>query len=197
MVYIYVLKLNNNKYYVGKTNNPKFRLKSHFNSNGSIWTKKYKPIKCIELNEGDEFDENKNTLKYMNLYGINNVRGGSFCEMKLSEPTIQHLTKMLDTANDRCYSCGEKGHFIQQCPHQLNSSDHSDYSDSEEYYWSCEYCGKEFDTVEECVLHENKYCKKNSFLKRVKNISCYRCGRKGHYASNCNATKDNKLFKNE
>ena len=44
MVYIYILKLKNNKYYVGKTSNPKFRLESHFNSNGSVWTMKYKPI---------------------------------------------------------------------------------------------------------------------------------------------------------
>ncbi len=42
MVYIYVLKLENNKYYIGKTDNPEIRLNSHFNFNGSEWTKKYK-----------------------------------------------------------------------------------------------------------------------------------------------------------
>ena len=49
MVYIYVLKLRNNKYYVGKTNNPQFLLESHFNLNGSEWTKIYKPVKdgCV------------------------------------------------------------------------------------------------------------------------------------------------------
>ena len=30
MVYIYVLQLNNNKYYVGKTKNPQFRLENHY-----------------------------------------------------------------------------------------------------------------------------------------------------------------------
>ena len=39
MVFIYALKLEKGKYYIGKTNNPKFRLESHFNSNVSEWTK--------------------------------------------------------------------------------------------------------------------------------------------------------------
>lgn len=79
MVYIYVLELVDNKYYVGKTDNPQFRLESHFNSNGAAWTKKYKPINIIELIPNcDDYDEDKYTLKYMEKYGINNVRGGSF-----------------------------------------------------------------------------------------------------------------------
>ena len=185
MVFIYILKLNKNKYYVGKTNNPKFRLESHFNSNGSEWTKKYKPIECIELKEGDKYDEDKFTIKYMNLYGINNVRGGSFCEIKLSESTLQILTKMIDSSEDKCFSCGEKGHFIRDCSY----SSEDDFS-SEEEYWQCEYCDKEFNTEEGCLIHENKYCKENPFLTRkVKKISCYRCGREGHYASNCYASK--------
>ena len=49
MVNIYVLKLKNNKYYVGKTSKPTFRLNDHFSKNGSYWTKKYKPISIIEL----------------------------------------------------------------------------------------------------------------------------------------------------
>ena len=40
MVYIYILKLRNNKYYIGKTQNPTFRLEDHFENNGSSWTKK-------------------------------------------------------------------------------------------------------------------------------------------------------------
>lgn len=35
MVYIYTLKLKHNKYYIGKTSNPNFRIESHFNSKGS------------------------------------------------------------------------------------------------------------------------------------------------------------------
>jgi predicted GIY-YIG superfamily endonuclease len=45
MVYIYVLELVEGKYYIGKTNNPGFRIEQHFLSGGSSWTKKYNPIK--------------------------------------------------------------------------------------------------------------------------------------------------------
>lgn len=40
MVFIYVLELQEGKYYIGKTDNPKFRLENHFNCNdyGSAWT---------------------------------------------------------------------------------------------------------------------------------------------------------------
>ena len=76
MVTIYILQLQDNKYYIGKTTQPEIRLESHFNSNGSSWTKKYKPIKVIDLiHDCDDFDEDKYTLKYMQKYGINNVRG--------------------------------------------------------------------------------------------------------------------------
>ena len=46
-----------------------------------LWTTKYKPIKVVELIEGDNYDEDKYTLKYMEQYGIDNVRGGSFCQI--------------------------------------------------------------------------------------------------------------------
>ena len=49
MIYIYILQLEQNKYYVGKTGNPQFRLNNHITGSGSAWTKKYKPIKLIKL----------------------------------------------------------------------------------------------------------------------------------------------------
>ena len=104
MVYIYILQLEDNsplhgyKYYIGKTTQPEIRLESHFNSNGSYWTKKYKPIKVLEIIPNcDEYDEDKYTLKYMEKYGINNVRGGSFCEIKLNKENIITIKKMINT----------------------------------------------------------------------------------------------------
>ena len=49
MVFIYVLKCSQGKYYVGKTTNPNYRLDSHFSEGGSAWTKKYNPISLYEL----------------------------------------------------------------------------------------------------------------------------------------------------
>jgi len=114
MVFIYILQLENKKYYIGKTLNPDFRLEQHFNSSGSQWTKKYKPYKVIKIIPNcDNFDEDKYTLKFMEKYGINNVRGGTFCELKLNKDNIKTIKKMINGSTDKCYICGENGHFAK------------------------------------------------------------------------------------
>jgi predicted GIY-YIG superfamily endonuclease len=86
MFYIYILLLESNKYYIGKTKKPKFRIDKHFKSNTTAWTSKYKPIKLVEIiHLEDSFDEDKYTLRYMKQYGISNVRGGSFSQVRMSK----------------------------------------------------------------------------------------------------------------
>jgi hypothetical protein len=116
MVYIYVLKLEQDKYYIGKTDNPNIRLENHFSSNGSEWTKLYKPLKIIEIIPNcDNYDEDKYTKIYMDKYGIDNVRGGIYVQIELSEDIIKFLKLSSNGSNDRCFNCGLKGHFIKDC----------------------------------------------------------------------------------
>ena len=204
MVFVYVLRLRENKYYVGKTLNPRFRVNEHFSSTGSKWTKKYKPIDLHQLiPDCDDFDEDKITIQMMQKYGISNVRGGSFSTSKLSKSDLSTINKMIKSSSDLCFNCDEYGHFASNCPKKYKK---------EITEWQCSYCDKIFTTKKGCLFHENRYCKKKNkyagmgeFVSdetsdysnedwtddypKSSGIKCYRCGRKGHYASRCYAEK--------
>jgi predicted GIY-YIG superfamily endonuclease len=115
---IYVLKCDENKYYVGKTNNEVgIRFSQHKNNNTCAFTSKYKPIEILEtIQSKDPLDEDKITKKYMMKYGINNVRGGSYTKLELDEWMIKSLEHEFKSTRDICYKCNEKGHFYRDCP---------------------------------------------------------------------------------
>ena len=160
---------------MGKTDNPKFRLDTHFKTGGCAWTKKYKPTQIIGLfPDCDVFDEDKYTIKYMKKYGIENVRGGSFCQVSLDRETKKCVERMICGANDGCHFCGEQGHFIRNCPKNkyqkrnkefleaskgYESADEVEFEDSDEGCWACSYCNKGFDTKKGAQFHENVHCK--------------------------------------
>jgi hypothetical protein len=118
MVFIYVLALQKNKFYVGKTRFPESRIESHFNalSGGSAWTRKYKPLKVEKIYPNcDDYDEDKYTRMYMDKYGMENVRGGAFVTVTLQKEVIKVLNQMSQSTNNKCFCCGEYGHFIRDC----------------------------------------------------------------------------------
>ncbi len=138
---VYVLKLSNDKYYVGKTNKiPEERFMEHVNGHGSEWTRLYKPLLIIKVIENiDKYDEDKITKKYMDKYGIDNVRGGSYTSVQLLDYQIKALQLELCTYNDKCYKCQKQGHFADQCTQQndsyLNQIGNTKLSDVGNYLW--------------------------------------------------------------
>ena len=113
---IYILKLENNKYYVGKSADPHKRFQEHIKGNGSTWTQKYKPIKIIKTIESTSaFDEDKYVKEYMSKYGIDNVRGGSYVSTTLDENKKELLRTELRMAEDKCTRCGRDSHFASSC----------------------------------------------------------------------------------
>ena len=120
-MFIYILKLKNEKYYIGKSRNKHTvykRIKQHHTYRGSVWTKKYKPqkiIDIIEFKENEKFIEDKIVFDYMNKYGIENVRGGSFCQIKLKEEEKNLIKKIIQTEEDRCFYCNSSKHLVNNC----------------------------------------------------------------------------------
>jgi predicted GIY-YIG superfamily endonuclease len=84
--WLYALKLEQGKYYVGITtkNDPHARIRQHGGVFGARWTMKYKPVETLEVRDigkitqkDAEQYEQQLTLKYMKQYGTKSVRGGS------------------------------------------------------------------------------------------------------------------------
>jgi len=127
---IYALLLVEGKYYVGKTNNLDLRFEEHTLGYGSEWTKKYKPISIIEFYENNStFEEDILTKKYMMKYGVDNVRGGSYTKIELEEWQIKSLEHEFRSISDKCFKCGEKGHFANEC---IDKPSYSDKFNTEE-----------------------------------------------------------------
>jgi predicted GIY-YIG superfamily endonuclease len=120
-VYIYVLKLNQGKYYIGKSIQPKYRMKQHFSGKGSSWTKLYPPIQVVEtITSNHPFEEDRMTLEWMQKKGIDHVRGGSFSHRILSSNELMVLQRMMRTDENRCFQCGSEYHFENRCPYKKN-----------------------------------------------------------------------------
>ena len=135
MVFIYVLQLKENKWYIGKTETSKFRIDTHFDSAGSEFTKKYPPQEIYQIiPECDKYDEDKYVKKYMDKYGIDNVRGGTYCRLELTNNEKEVIQKELWGANDLCFLCGGD-HFVKDCPNNKQVEELDEEQSEERLKW--------------------------------------------------------------
>jgi len=84
---VYVLKLENDKYYVGITYNFNLRYAQHECGAGAKWTRRHSPVSVLEIipNASPELETVK-TKEYMEKYGWQNVRGAFWCKMDYKSP---------------------------------------------------------------------------------------------------------------
>ena len=64
-------------------------------------------------------------------YGINNVRGGTYCSIKLSSAEKETLEKEIRGAQDCCFKCGDKTHFAKDCKNDKEDNDGDDDSNDD------------------------------------------------------------------
>jgi predicted GIY-YIG superfamily endonuclease len=193
---IYVLRLQGGKYYVGKSENVAKRYQQHLAGSGSAWTKLHRPVSLVKTIENvSPFQEDAITKEYMEKYGTDNVRGGSYVQVDLDDFQKETLNREKWGAKDLCTQCGRSGHFVKDCYATKDVSGNAIYEedDSEEELWGCESCDRTFTTEFGCAVHE-KFCKekpaKKGYLKNGGGvISCFRCGNAGHYSTDCYASR--------
>lgn len=168
MTIIYILELEREKYYVGRTENLDVRIQQHKENKenkGSEWTRIYPYKSTVESFSGDNFDEDGAVIRYMTKYGIENVRGGSFSNPELSLEQMLAIRRAIYNATDRCLACGLANHKISSCYAKI--------------CMRCHRTGHKCDTCEE-TTHFN-----NGIL-----YGCNYCGRADHWPIFCNRKED-------
>ena len=84
--WVYVLRLQDNCWYVGYSADPETRIASHFLGRGAQWTRLHTPIAVDSLQPGDEKLENVVTIALMAKHGYKYVRGGRYLEVCMPCP---------------------------------------------------------------------------------------------------------------
>lgn len=167
MTTIYTIELEHFKYYVGRFDVPSKRILQYLYEEGPHWTKTHKPLKVLTKIKGDAFDEEKYTLLAMESYGVDNVRGGSYCNSQLTQHDTDKALQTIRSINGSCFNCGEKGHFAKDCKYNDEDDDYCVACNNTGYgYWGddcsgsclqccCIDCGKNFNI---CPCEYCKLC---------------------------------------
>lgn len=143
---IYVLKLQGSKYYVGRTSDVQKRMAQHSSGRGSSWTRIH-PVESLWkiYKDCDPYDEDKYTLKLMDAYGVENVRGGTYIELELPKGQLDMIHRQIRMASDRCLVCGSSKHFAFRCKNIPNGIPNGIPKDP-----LCEICMTDDHKLEDC-----------------------------------------------
>jgi predicted GIY-YIG superfamily endonuclease len=82
---LYILRCEDDTWYVGITFNLNIRFAQHWSGVGAKWTRLHKPVEVVEVIY-PATNENEKTLELMNKYGWERVRGGSWTKIEMNRP---------------------------------------------------------------------------------------------------------------
>jgi hypothetical protein len=142
---VYVIKHQDGKIYVGKSNDIDSRIAQH--AMNAIGKGSVSEIPTITKSIGDDFEswERNETLAQMVKYGVDNVRGWMYTSKCLSKSEIISIEQQIREKYDLCRKCGLHGHFANEC-HTQEKTDHEksfSFESGSEYSFESE--SSEFD----------------------------------------------------
>jgi predicted GIY-YIG superfamily endonuclease len=149
-MWLYVLKLAHEKWYVGTTRSPvKDRFKVHAMGKGSSWTRKYRALQVVEQTVIDPttagFIEDAKVLTLMAKFGIEAVRGGTYSSVALGIRSRLELRRKIWHNSGACMRCGRRGHMAVGC-WALTTVDGDPIGSRAR----CSRCGRASHTAQQC-----------------------------------------------
>lgn len=173
--YIYILRLEENHYFIGKSNHVENRLKDHIKGIVCGFTKRYKPLAITVIPNCDESELDLYIKKFMIKYGINKIRGGIYMDNKFSDSVLKKIKTELEILSK---------HSMLKLPTMP----------SEFLIITKEQISLPSNTPSKppskspSKSPSKPVVKKDIVLKiPIKNANgtCYNCGKDGHYVENC------------
>jgi hypothetical protein len=161
------------------------------NSSGIVYYADPNSIKQVDSSE-----EYSSIIEYMEMYGINYVRGSRYTSMELSSYDREVLNNSL--FKDKIKVNEIKSTAIEDDFKQisyvsstgLSKDKMKDKIVSSNKSYTCIYCEMEFDNSDILKRHEH-ICKDKAFVRSSgKDLNCERCGRNTHSSLNCRARTD-------
>ena len=134
---LYVLKLEQGRYFVGVTNDIALTFSEHKAGDMTAWTRLFRP-KAVEWSHPmiHIHDLDVVTKEYMRVYGIDKVRGGRYTSVKLTQAQHNALKKEFRQA------------------HKTTTQVIQDWTPNDAgRLWYCAKCDKKYDIERECEQH--------------------------------------------
>ena len=126
---LYVLECADGKWYVGKTASLCSRFSSHLEGSKQLastgenaptfrykWTSVHAPLKLVYVSNYFPYLEDAVTLRLMEEIGFEEVRGGRYTFLVLTDEQKKSVEASVMHESGRCFTCWEKGHFSSACP---------------------------------------------------------------------------------
>lgn len=145
------------------------------------WTELFEPVNVKECyyTKG-QYAVDNTVVKYMHMYGIRHVRGGSFSNLELSESQRDEIKRMFRIFDNKCFNCGMRGHIAKGCVAGRDPipPPPPPPSPSRKIY-TCRKCNRGFNGFISYNKHEGR-CGDHK-------VFCYKCGKPGHKSFACRA----------